>query len=48
MCGLRPNARHTRCTVERDTPTRAAIERVDQCVACGGVSSIVRRTISST
>src|SRR5512146_1052701 len=47
-CGCSPRARHTRCTVTRLTPTRAAIVRVDQCVAPGGVSCTVTRTISST
>ena len=47
-CGCSPRARQTRCTVSRLTPTRAAIVRVDQCVAPGGVSCTVTRTISST
>src|SRR5512142_2409388 len=47
-CGCSPRARQTRCTVSRLTPTRAAIVRVDQCVAPGGVSCNVTRTISST
>ena len=40
-CGCSPRARQTRCTVSRLTPTRAAIVRVDQCVAPGGVSCTV-------
>src|SRR5512142_619884 len=47
-CGCSPRARQTRCTVSRLTPTRAAIVRVDQCVAPGGASCNVTRTISFT
>jgi hypothetical protein len=44
---LRPRPDQIRCTVAGLTPTRLAIDRHDQCVAPGGVSCIVSRTISS-
>jgi hypothetical protein len=40
-CGLSPNARQIRLTVERDIPALVAIDRVDQCVASAGTSSRV-------
>src|ERR1019366_5107504 len=46
-CGLIPRADQIRCTVEDDTPARAAIERQLQCVSPGGVSCNVKRTTSS-
>src|SRR6202165_4495946 len=41
LCGANPNARHTRDTVVCDIPRCVAIDRVDQCVASGGVVSSV-------
>ena len=40
-CGLSPNARQIRLIADWDMPVAAAIDRVDQCVASGGVSSNV-------
>ena len=48
-CGANPNARHTRETVDCDTPATWAIWRVDQCVPpSGGADSSVLTMISST
>jgi hypothetical protein len=41
LCGANPNARHTRETMDCDSPKWVAIDRVDQCVASGGVVSSV-------
>jgi hypothetical protein len=46
-CGCRENARQMRCTVEIDKPEAFAIERVLQCVACGGIFSRVAVTTSA-
>jgi hypothetical protein len=49
MCGLRPNARQTRETVDWDMPADLAIDLVDQCVSPpGGSSSKVAVIIFST
>lgn len=41
---FRPNACHTRNTVDCDRPARSSIERVDQRVAFFGLVSSVNRT----
>src|SRR5262245_55153824 len=41
LCGANPKARHTRDTIDCDSPRCSAIDRVDQCVASGGVVSNV-------
>ena len=41
LCGANPNARHTRDTIDWLNPRCSAIDRVDQCVASGGVVSNV-------
>src|SRR5215217_4120868 len=41
LCGANPNARHTRDTIDCDSPRCSAIDRVDQCVASGGALSNV-------
>jgi hypothetical protein len=46
--GLSPNARQIRDTVDCDMPVAAAIDRVDQCVSCPGVSSSVLVITCST
>ncbi len=47
--GCRPNARHTRETVDCETPVTAAICRVDQCVPpSGGLQDNARTITSST
>ena len=51
-CGLRPNARHIRDTVDCDMPADLAIVRVDQCVppsggCCSSVAVITCSTCSS-
>jgi hypothetical protein len=46
--GCNPNARQIRETAVCDSPTSAARERVDQCVAVFGVDSNVRTITSST
>ena len=46
-CGCRPLAFHTRCTIDGDVPSSAASVRVLQCVAAGGFSVVVLRTISA-
>ena len=47
-CGLSPNARQICDTAVCETPTAAAIDRVDQCVAPAGALSRVRTSTSST
>ena len=47
-CGWSPNARQIRCTADCVSPTSAAIERVDQCVASLGALSRVLVITSST
>jgi hypothetical protein len=46
--GWSPNARQIRCTADCVSPTSAAIDRVDQCVASLGVLSNVLTITSST
>ena len=41
LCGANPNARQTRETIDWLNPRCSAIDRVDQCVASGGVLSNV-------
>ena len=47
-CGCKPNARQIRETAVWESPTSAAIDRVDQCVASFGVDSNVLTITSST
>jgi hypothetical protein len=47
-CGLSPNARQIRDTADCDIPVADAIDRVDQCASCPGVSSKVLVITSST
>jgi hypothetical protein len=47
-CGCSPKAFQMRCTADRLRPTSAAIDRVDQCVACLGVVFKVLVMTSST
>jgi hypothetical protein len=47
-CGASPNARQILWTADCVSPTSAAIDRVDQCVAFFGVDSNVRPITSST
>ena len=47
-CGFNPRDDQIRWTVAFDTPARSAIVRQLQCVAPGGFSCSVNRTISST
>jgi hypothetical protein len=41
LCGANPKTCHTRETIDCDRPKCSAIDRVDQCVAPGGVVSNV-------
>ena len=47
-CGARPKARQIRDTADCDSPSCAARDRVDQCVASAGVLSNVRTITAST
>jgi len=48
-CGLRPNVRQIRATVDWDTPADVAIDRADQCVSpFGGARSSATVTTCST
>src|SRR5512142_825480 len=47
-CGCNPNACQIRPIVDRDKPERAAILRLDQCVAFSGADSSVSTTTRST
>jgi hypothetical protein len=47
-CGLRPCSRQIRRTVEALTSEAFAMSRVLHCVALGGVSCVVMRTMSAT
>src|SRR5665213_218353 len=46
-CGFKPRAAQILCTCAGDTPTLAAIDRTDQCVAPTGLENRVNSTISA-